>query len=327
MRIKRITNYIKDFFIRKTILSILIMFIIISIFIVPNFLTVRNIRNIIIQASSLAVVASGVTFVVLNGSIDFSCTSIIALGSVVGASIITNDNGLLAGSTYAIPLAIIIILLIGILFGIINGLSVIFFKMPAFIVTLATMMMGSGLAVWYSKAETIFNLPDSFNYIGHGSILYVPIIVLISGVVILILDFILSKTILGRHIYAVGTNQRASYISGIPVKKTIIIVFIVSGIYSSITSVLLMARLESGASGLGDNMFLDVIASIIIGGTNIAGGSGSIIGTVLGVMFLTLMNNSLNMLGVSWFIINVVKGVIILMAAIFAVIRNRISEN
>lgn len=327
MRIKRITNYIKNFFIRKTIASILMIFFILSIFIVPNFLTVRNLRTVIIQASSLAVVASGVTFVVLNGSIDFSCTSIIALGSVVGASIMTNDNGLLAGSIYAVPLAIIIILLIGILFGMINGLSVIFLKMPAFIVTLATMMMGSGLAVWYSKAETIFNLPDSFNYIGYGSILYVPIIVLISGVVILILSFILSKTLLGRQIYAVGNNQRISYIFRIPVKKTIIIVFIISGIFSSITSVLLMARLESGASGLGDNMFLDIIASIIIGGTSITGGSGSIIGTVFGVIFLTLMNNSLNMLGVPWFVINVVKGVIILIAAIFAVIRNRISEN
>ena len=322
MRLKSFMNYIKKFFIRKPIFPILIIFFILSVLVVPNFLTIRHIKDILIQASTLAIVASGVTFVVLNGSIDFSCVSIIALGSVIGASIITNDNGLLAGSPYAIPLAIIVVILVGILFGVINGLAVAFLKMPAFIVTLATMNIGSGLAIWYSKAETIYNLPDSFNYIGQGSFLHIPIIILISIVSILILDFILSRTIFGRHIYAIGTNQIASYISGIPVRKTLIKVFIISGIYSSITSILLTARLESGASGLGSNMFLDIIACIILGGTSIAGGSGSIGGTVLGVLFLTLMNNSLNMLGVSWFVINVVKGLIILTVAMSDIIRN-----
>ena len=322
MRLKSFMNYIKKFFIRKPIFPILIIFFILSVLVVPNFLTIRHIKDILIQASTLAIVASGVTFVVLNGSIDFSCVSIIALGSVIGASIITNDNGLLAGSPYAIPLAIIVVILVGILFGVINGLAVAFLKMPAFIVTLATMNIGSGLAIWYSKAETIYNLPDSFNYIGQGSFLHIPIIILISIVSILILDFILSRTIFGRHIYAIGTNQIASYISGIPVRKTLIKVFIISGIYSSITSILLTARLESGASGLGSNMFLDIIACIILGGTSIAGGSGSIGGTVLGVLFLTLMNNSLNLLGVSWFVINVVKGLIILTVAMSDIIRN-----
>jgi len=319
--LKRIKSYIKKFFFMSPILFILIIFFILSLFIVPSFITAMNIKSIIVQASSLAVVASGVTFVVLNGSIDFSCTSIIALGSVIGASIITSDGGVLVGSIYGIPLAIIIVLLIGILFGIINGLSVIFLKMPSFIATLATMMIGSGLAVWFSKAQTIFNLPDSFNYIGSGSILHVPIIVLISVLAVLILDFILSRTIIGRRIYAVGTNQRASYISGIPVKKTIMIVFIISGICSSITCVLLMARLQSGAAGLGDNMFLDIIASIIIGGTSILGGSGKVSGTIVGAIFLTMMDNSLNMLGVPWFVVSIVKGVIIIIAAIFSVIK------
>jgi len=222
MRLKSFMDYIKKFFIRKPIFPILIIFFILSVLVVPNFLTIRHIKDILIQASTLAIVASGVTFVVLNGSIDFSCVSIIALGSVIGASIITNDNGLLAGSPYAIPLAIIVVILVGILFGVINGLSVTFLKMPAFIVTLATMNIGSGLAIWYSKAETIYNLPDSFNYIGQGSFLHIPIIILISIVSILILDFILSRTIFGRHIYAIGTNQIASYISGIPVRKTLI---------------------------------------------------------------------------------------------------------
>lgn len=322
----KLLSKIRDFLLERPVLSVLILFSIISIFIAPNFLTSINLLNILKQASSLAIVACGVTFVVLNGGIDFSSTSVIALSSVVGASIMTTDNGLMANSPFAVLVSILAMLIIGIIFGVINGISVIKFRMPSFIVTLATMMIGSGIAVWYTKAETIYNLPKSFNFIGSGKILFIPIAVLIAAVMILIMWFILSKTLYGRQVYAVGTNPKASFISGIPVKKTILKMFIISGICASISGVVMTAQLESGAPGLGSNMFLDIIASIIIGGTSIYGGSGTIIGTVIGVLFLTVMNNSLNLMSVSWFIISVIKGLIILIAAFSDVIKIRIVE-
>jgi ribose/xylose/arabinose/galactoside ABC-type transport system permease subunit len=320
---KLIINKIYKFLTERPILLMLILFSVASMFITPDFLTKSNLENILIQASSLAVVACGVTFVVLNGGVDFSSTSVIALASVIGSSIMSRDGGLLANSIFAAPVAIIAMLIVGLLFGAINGFSVIKFKMLSFIVTLATMMIGSGIAVWYTKGETINDLPQLFSFIGSGRIFGIPVIIIIALIVILSLNFVLSKTLFGRQIYAVGTNPKTSFISGIPVKKIIFKMFLVSGFCSALASVMMTARMESGAPGLGSNMFLDIIASIIIGGTSIFGGSGSVIGTVVGVLFLTMMNNSLNMAGVSWFVIDIVKGAIVLVTAFTDIVRTR----
>lgn len=306
---------------KRTIVIMIILLFSISALIVPNFFQYGNVENIFIQAASLSVVACGVTFVVLNGGIDFSSTSIIALSSVVGASIISVDRGYMAGNPLSIPVAIMVVLLIGLSFGAINGFAVVVFKMPSFIVTMATMMIGSGMAVYYTKGETINHLPGAFNWIGNGRVLGIPVILFIAVMIVVVLHLHLTKSLFGRQVFAVGTNPKASMISGIQVKNTIFKMFLISGGCASITGILMTSRLQSGAPGLASNMFVDIIASIAIGGTSTKGGSGSIIGTFFGVLFLTTMNNSLNMAGVSWFVIDIIKGLIILTTAIADVVK------
>jgi len=319
----KVTQLVVRRFKGNPILLILVLFAVVSIFFAPNFRTFYNLRTILLQSCVLGIVATGVMFVVLNGGIDFSCTSVIALSSVIGASVMTSEGGLLHGSPFAIPVAILMMMLIGVGFGVINGISVTIFKMPSFIVTLAMMMIGSGIAVWYTDSETIFALPERFLVIGNGTVIGIPIPVLFLIVVFVIATFILTKTKLGRLIYLIGTNHKASYISGLPVKKTIFFLFIISGLLSGIGSIVMTARLQTGAPGHGSNMFLDIIASIIIGGASLYGGKGKASGTLLGAIFIIMMNNGLNLMGVQWHLINIIKGLVILAAAVSDFVQNR----
>ncbi len=159
----------------RVMLSVLVVAIIVMMAVIPDFMTSGNMYNLLLQISDLVIVACGVTFVVLNGGIDFSVTSIIAFGSIMGALVMSGDNGWLAGSSWATPAAIAVMLLVGLLVGLINGLSVIFLKMPSFIVTLATQAFFSGLAVVASNAKTIYDLPPSFTAIGTSTILGMPV--------------------------------------------------------------------------------------------------------------------------------------------------------
>jgi ribose/xylose/arabinose/galactoside ABC-type transport system permease subunit len=312
---------IKSFLINNTIFIILIIYFLLSLIFVPNFASVYNITTMFLQCADLLIISCGVTFVVLNGGIDFSGSSIIALGSVIGASIMSESSGILKDSHFSIIIAIFVMLAIGLIFGIVNGISVVYFKMPSFIVTLATMGIGSGIAVWYTKSDTIFDLPSSFTFLGSGKILFIPVPVIIAFLCIIYLNFILSKTLFGRHVYAIGTNPKASFISGLPVKRTIFKLFIISGICAAIAGILMTARNEAGIPGLASSIFIDVIASVIIGGTSVFGGKGSILGTVIGVLFITVLNNSLDLMRIDWYIILIIKGMIILFAAFLDAVK------
>lgn len=298
----------------NTIFWILLLYVALSLLAVPNFGTAYNIKNILGQLCVLLTVACGEHFTVLNGGVDFSATSVIALTSVVGASIMS-ATGLLGGQWYAVPAAILAMLGIGIVFGVVNGFSIITFKMPSFIVTMATQMVGSGLAVWYTKGQTIGNLPDSFTVMGTGSIGIFPYALLLTAAVVAVTHTMLSRTRFGRQIYSVGTNPKASLISGIPVKRTIFKLYIVSGLCAACAGIIMIAQMEAGASGYASNLFIDIMASIIIGGTSPMGGRGRITGTILGSLLIIIINVSLNLLGVPWFVISIIKGAIILIAS------------
>jgi ribose/xylose/arabinose/galactoside ABC-type transport system permease subunit len=316
---------LRSFIISNPILTLLVAMFIGAILFVPNFVTPFNLQNLVLQAIDILIVAVGMTFVVLNGGIDFSVTSVMALGSVVGAWVMVGSPA--AGTPFAIPAGIIAMLLIGALMGTINGFSVVLLKMPSFIATLATMMVGSGVAVWFtslvSERAAVNGLPSDFFLIGGvGNNLVIP--VLLSVVVLVVTHWLLTYTLFGRRVYAIGTNPKTSFISGIPVKKTIFMMMLISGLCAGLAAVYATARNQAGLPSLGDKIFIDIVAAIIIGGTSIFGGSGGIKQTLYGVLFITLINNVVNLLAVEWYVITLIKGLLVLIAAFLDYFSRRV---
>lgn len=285
---------------------------------VPYFCSVGNLRNYLLQSSDLLIISCGLTFVVLNGGIDFSVTSILTLGSVVGAYIMALSP-LSPTPSISIPVAITVMTGIGLLVGTLNGLAVTRLKMPSFVATLATQLVVGGLAVQFtsmvSTTSSIAGLPEGFFVLGgEGRFFFVPILIALS--VWLFSWWLLERTLFGKRVYAIGVNPKASFISGLPVKRTIFLLMVISGALAGLASVIATARNEVGMSSLGDKMFLTTIASVIVGGTNTSGGHGGVMRTLLGVLFITLLNNALNLLGVGWYTMMIVLGGLILLSAI-----------
>jgi len=312
----------------NSILVFLLAAVLASIVFVPNFLSSYNLKNFFLQASDLLIIACGLTFVVLNGGIDFSVTSVLALGSVIGAYVMA-ISPLAPFPAIAIPVGIIATIAVGALIGALNGFSITVLKMPSFIATLATQLVFSGIAILFtSKVATrasINGLPEPFFVIGgEGKYFLIPIT--LAAIVFLASNFLLQFTGFGRNVLSVGTNPKASFISGISVKKTIFILCLLSGTYAGIASVIATSRNQAGIASLGDKMFISIIASIVIGGTSIAGGSGGFKQTLFGVLFITLINNTMNLLGIEWYITMLFQGVLILVAA-FADYLMRVRRN
>ena len=318
---KRALSFLSRIYRDRPILIVLVLYTVLSIIIVPDFATFVNIRDIFVQSSDLIILSCGLTFVLLNGGIDFSITAVTSLASVVGASIMNLDTGFAAHLPYGFLIAIVVMLLIGLGISVINGFSVVVLKMPSFIATMATFLMFSGLAVFYTKSATITNLPTSFTFIGDGTLAWLPVPALIAAVVVFGTHYLLSRTGFGRSVYAIGSNPRASFISGLPVKRVIFQLFVMCGFLAAVGGIVMSARVGAGTPALGQETLMDIVAAVIIGGTSIFGGSGSILGTVAGGLFITILNNSLNLVGIPWFVVIIVKGVVILFIALFDAIR------
>jgi ribose/xylose/arabinose/galactoside ABC-type transport system permease subunit len=271
----------------------------------------------------LLIVAIGQTFVLITGGIDLSVTSIIALSSVAGASVISSDQGLLAGHPLAVPVGILVMLLMGATIGLINGAAITKFKMPPFIVTLTMMMFFSGFAIWLTQSKNIYGLPESFIAIGKGSLFIIPYALILALIIGTLAHLILTNTLIGRWIYAIGLNVKTSSISGVPVNRTILFTYVVSGICAAVAAILYTGRIETGSPVLGQKILLDIVGAVVIGGTSLFGGKGKIIWTVFGVLFMVLIENSLNLLNYSYFTIMIIKGLVILMAALLDALRRR----
>ena len=285
----------------------------------------------------------GQMFVLIVGGIDLSQTSIMATTSVCGGMLMTSrldpvlfekspfwgillsaEGGPLAGNNWAVPLAILAMLTVGVLIGFINGISVSQFKMPPFMVTLVTMMFFSGLAIYLTKSENIIHLPGAYAAIGKGRIGFISYPFIIALLLALAAHFLTRRTVLGRWFYAVGKNIKTATVSGIPTKKVIITAYVFSGFCAALGSVLYSARLEGGRPTLGQNLLLDIVGAAVIGGISLYGGKGNVLCALFGVLFFTMLANSLNMLNLSFFTINIVKGGVILMAAFIDVTRTRL---
>ncbi|CDG55205.1 ribose ABC transporter permease [Vreelandella titanicae] len=271
-----------------------------------NFLTISNQANLVRQTSIIAIIAVGMSLAILTGGIDLSVGPVMALSGTVMAGL------MVAGVPPS--LAILLGVLVGAGFGAFNGFFVAFAGMPPIIVTLATMGIARGLGLIYTGGYPISGLPPEFAFFGRGSLagIETPILIMIS---VYALGFLLlHHTATGRYLYAIGGNEEATRLSGIRVSRYKLLVYTLSGTTAAIAGLILTSRLMSGQPNAGIGFELDAIAAVVLGGAAITGGRGMILGTLVGAMLLGVLNNGLNLMGVSPYLQNVIKGLIILLA-------------
>lgn len=280
----------------------------------PYFLTINNVINIGVQAATVAILAFGMTFVIVTAGIDLSVGSVAALGGMVSAYFFTSTG--LPGL-----LTLFMGLLAGILAGVICGIAIAYGRIPAFIATLAMMSVARGVTLVISDGSPM-KAPDEVGFLGSfvGPI-PVPVIAMVFAG--LLCWFILSRTVLGRSMYAIGGNEEAARLSGIPVKKVLVVVYALSGIYAALAGLVMTGRLASAQPQAAFGYELDAIAAVVIGGASLAGGSGKASGTFVGAILLAVIRNGLNILNVSSFWQQIVIGCVIALAVGFDVLRNR----
>lgn len=305
------------------ILYICVGYYILMALITPGFFTWVNSGNLLLNMMPLLIVSIGQTYVMLTAGIDLSVTSVIALSSVVGGYCMSSDYGLGLAPAWAIIIGMLAMIFVGGLVGFFNGFAVSRLGMPSFMVTLTSMMFFSGLAIWLTTSQSIYNLPDAFVDLPYSDFLFIPIPLIIGVFVALIAWFLLKHTLIGAWIYAVGLNPNVAKISGVPTGFTMRFAYIFCGCCAAIASIFYTARLETGSPVMGQHILLDVIGAVVIGGTSLFGGKGKIQWTLYGVVLISLIDNSLNLLGLSYFVIMMVKGSVILLAAMLSVFQSR----
>ena len=274
----------------------------------PHFLTVSNLLNVAEQATIIAIVAAGMTFVIITGGIDLSVGSVLAFAGVVMASAL--QRGL------PLPLALAIGLGVGLLCGTVNGLLITVGRLPPFIATLGMMSVARGTALMFTEGRPISGFSGDFRSLATGEVLHVPVPVIIMVGVYALAHFVLRRTKLGRYAYAIGGNEEAALLSGINVKLYKTMVYALAGMLSGLAAVLLTARLNSAQPIAGMMYELDAIAATVIGGTSLLGGEGAVTGTLIGALIMAVLRNGLNLLGVSSFIQQIVIGSVIIVAVL-----------
>lgn len=272
----------------------------------PRFLTSENLINVVRQSSLNAIVAAGMTLVILTGGIDLSVGSLLAVTSVFSAGALAAGSGPLA--------AIGIGILMGLVFGVINGVVITVGDVAPFIVTLGTLTIARGVALVYTNGAPILAMDPEFRFIGRGDIGPLPTPIVILIIVYLIVYFLLNRTTFGGYIYAIGGNAEAARLSGVRVRLVKAATYAISGLLAGLTGVILTGRLGSAQPNLGAGDELDAIAAVVLGGTSLAGGRGGIIGTLVGALIIGVLSNGLNLLNVNPYYQPVAKGVVILIA-------------
>ena len=272
------------------------------------FLTPRNITNIIRQTSIHGIMAVGMTFVILTAGIDLSVGSILALTGVLCADLEHRGLPVLA--------IIVLTLLLGAILGLFNGIVITKGKVTPFVVTLGMMSIARGFALIYAGGYPISGFEKPFRYIGRGALLNIPIPILIFIITLVIAAIVLRHTRLGRYIYAIGGNEETVKLSGINADLYKSIAYVISGLTSGLAAVVLTSRLNAGEPIAGTGYELDVIASVVIGGTSLMGGRGGVWGTLVGALLIGTINNGMNLHGISSYWQLVVKGLIIVGAVL-----------
>ncbi|MBN1478639.1 ribose ABC transporter permease [candidate division KSB1 bacterium] len=302
----------------QSLLALATMILVLSL-LSDKFLTVNNGWNVMRQISVNVIISAGMTLVILTGGIDLSVGSILALAGAVAAGLLKNGVALESVDLFigfTVLGAVLAAALVGAALGFFNGIVITRFKVPPFVATLAMLTMARGLTMLWSGGFPITGLGKTFAFWGTGWLFGIPMPVWISVSVVSILTILSRKTKIGRYIYAIGGNERASQLSGLNVQKIKIFVYTCAGLLAAIGGILVTARLDSAQPNAGMGYELDSIAAVVIGGTSLAGGRGSIPGTVLGALIIGVLNNGLVLLNVSPFWQQVIKGLVILLAVI-----------
>lgn len=313
---KKIVNILSDY----GIFFVLLLLVILLSIARPNFLRLQNIMNVLRQISINGLLSIGMTFVILTGGIDLSVGSMLAFGGVIAASLASDAMG---GSVQSPYVAAMAALLMGLLLGSFNGLLVSEMKLPPFIVTLGMLSMARGFTFIYTDGMPIPRIDKDFLFFGQGVFLGIPFPVIIFAVVFLISWIVLNKTRYGRYVYAVGGNEKSAKVSGVNTKLIIYSVYAISGILSALGGIILTARTTAGLPQAGQSYELDAIAAAVIGGTSMSGGRGVLSGTLIGALLIGVINNGLDLLGVSSYFQQVVKGAIIVGAVLLDSLRKK----
>ena len=281
------------------------------------FLTWNNWTNIIRQTAINGILAIGVTFVILAGGIDLSVGSVMALCGAVAASFS------MTASESFIGLAVVAGLATGLAAGLVNGFLVAYLRIPAFVATLGMLSVARGLTFIYTDGRPISNLSKPFLWFGNGTVLNIPVPIVALAVVFAVCWFTLRHTVFGRHVYAVGGSERAAITNGVNTRRVTALTYAISGALAALAGIILTARSTAALPQAGVAYELDAIAAVVIGGTSLAGGRGTLIGTLFGALIIGTINNGLDLLGISSYYQQVVKGSIIVGAVLLDVSRRR----
>lgn len=297
------------------IFVILALLVIVLSIIKPVFISPDNLTNIIRQVSMVAIIGIGMSFVLISAEIDLSVGSIAALSGIIVSLGLKNELGMVA--------SVLLAILAGAACGIVNGSIHVFAKIPSFIVTMGMLNIARGIVLVITNSYPVTGLPEGFKIIGRGYVGVIPVPIIIMAVCYVIGFTVLKYTKFGRSVYAVGGNIEAAKLSGIPVLKNKIIIYVISGVTAAIAGIIMASRMFSGQPGAGNGMELDAIAACVIGGTSTTGGKGRLWGTFIGALIMGIITNGMNLLNIStnWQLI--VQGAII----IIAVGLDRINSN
>ena len=300
----------------KSLIGLIIFSILISI-VNPRFLTRLNLLNVFRQTSINAIIAVGMTLVILTGGIDLSVGSILALTGAIGALLLQNKLPGIA--------VILIIIALGGIFGFFNGIVVSKLKLQPFIITLVTMTVLRGFTLVTTNGKPIKIAENSkiFESIGNGYVLGIPIPVILMIIIYLIMGYILKNMRFGRYIYAIGGNEEATKLSGINTIKFKTMAYILSGVFSAIAGIIIASRLSSAQPTAGDGYELDAIAAVVLGGTSLSGGIGTVGGTLIGALIIGVLSNALNLLNVTAYYQMIIKGLVIFIAVIIDMKSNK----
>jgi ribose transport system permease protein len=273
----------------------------------PYFFTQTNILNILLQSSTVSILALGITVVLIAGEIDISVASVQALSATVAATVIVTHGG-------PVFLGILAGIAVATLAGAVSGYFTVFARIPSFIVTLAMLGIAQGTAFLITSGQAVGEFAHSYGVLGQGKVGPVPVPVIIAGCLYLAFYLILSQTPFGMNVYAVGGSRNASRLSGLRIERTVVAVFLISGALAGISGIILSARLDAAHGSFGASDMLDAVAAVVIGGTSLFGGSGSVLGTLGGVIIISTIRNGLVLLNVEAFWTQVVVGAVILLA-------------
>ncbi|WP_426131463.1 ABC transporter permease [Pararhizobium sp. PWRC1-1] len=287
-----------------------------------HFLNPNNISNILTQITINLILAIGMTFVILIGGIDLSVGSMLALCAVVGGSVLTIPD---LAVWQAVVLATLAAVATGVVCGFLNGWISAFWGLPSFIVTLGMLNIARGAALQVTDARTIYSFPQTFNDFGSKMLFGIPVVFLIALALVAVAWFVLSKTVFGRLLYGIGNNEEAVRLAGHSLMFYKVAAFTIAGALVGIASIIYMARLNIASPIIGIGFELNAIAAVIIGGTSLSGGRGTVIGTLLGACIIGVLANGLILFGLSDFLRQMITGVVIILAVIIDKYRERIT--